>query len=212
MMEQQARGMDMNVLMQRIRRLFTLDTTVFDDVRTDVSSTVPAFIVVVVATLLFGLGGWFWWLLQDYPDLSGIPGTGEMFFKSVIIGGIVSLVLWGVWLGLTYIMLTQVFRARADIQELLRVMGFAAAPLALGILLFIPQLEYAVGLTTLALFFGANLIAVQTATDAPAGRVLASVGAGFFVWALILAFFVGDDSIYAPGFFIFDIGVEAFRY
>jgi len=92
-----------------------------------------------------------------------------------------------------------------------RVMGFAAAPLALGILLFIPQLEFAVGVTTLALLFGANLIAVQAATDAPAGKVLASVGAGFFVWALILAFFVSEDNFYAPGFFIFDFGIEYFR-
>ena len=211
-MMDQARSVDANALIQRVRRLFMLDTTVFDEIRGDATSTVPAFIVAVVSTLLFGLGGWLWWLLQDYPSGSSIPSNGEMLLRSVIIGGVISLVLWGVWLGLTYIMLTQVFRARADIQELLRVMGFAAAPLALGVLLFIPQIEWAIGLTTVVLFFGANLIAVQSATDAPAGRVLASVGAGFFVWALILAFFVGDDSVYAPGFFIFELGVELLRY
>ena len=66
-MMQQAGGMDVNSLMQRLRRLATLDTTVFDEVRTDASSTVPAMVVAAVSMLLFGLGGWLWWLFNG-PD------------------------------------------------------------------------------------------------------------------------------------------------
>ena len=43
-------------------------------------------------------------------------------------------------------MLTQVFRARADVNELLRVMGFATAPLALACGMVIPGLDYGIGL------------------------------------------------------------------
>jgi hypothetical protein len=210
-MMSQAGGMDMNNLMQRLRRLLTLDTSVFDEVRTDANATIPAAVVAVVSTLLFGLGGWLWWVFHDISEFSSLPGTGEILFKSVIIGGILSLVLWAVWVGITYVMLTQLFRARADVNELVRVMGFATVPLAVGLLLFIPALEFGVGLVVLALFFGTTVIAVQSATDAPAGRTLVSVAAGFFVWAVVLSLFVSDDNIWAPGFFIFDIGVEALR-
>ena len=39
---QQAGGMDVNSLMQRLKRLATLDTTVFDEVKGDTNSTIPA--------------------------------------------------------------------------------------------------------------------------------------------------------------------------
>ena len=207
-MMQQAGGMDVNSLMKRLQRLAMLDTTVFDEVRGDPAMTLPAVIVAVVSTFIFGFGGYLWYAFNvDYAFIS----KGDMFLKSFIIGSILSVVLWAVWLGITYVILTQLFRARADINELVRVMGFAAAPLALGILIFIPQLDFAIGLTVVALFFGTTFIAVQSATDAAAGRTLIAVAAGFAVWAIVLCLFVTDSNIYAPGFFIFEFGAEALR-
>lgn len=203
---QQSGGMDVNALTQRIRRLATLDTTVFDEVRTDANSTIPAMVVAVVSMFLFGLGGWLWWTFNG-PDFEG----SDIFVKSFLVGSILALVLWAVAVGITYVVLTQLFRARADINELVRVMGFATAPLALGVLLFIPVLDFGIGLTVLMLFFGTTVLAVQSATDAPGGRVLVAVGAGFAVWAIVLALFVSDENLYAPGFFIFDWGGEYLR-
>lgn len=210
-MMSQAGGMDVNSLVQRLRRLATLDTTVFDEVRTDANATIPAAVVAVVATFLFGIGGWVWWSLADISDSDFFPSSGEVFIKSVVIGTVISVVLWAVWVAITYVMLTQLFRARADINELFRVMGFAAAPLAVGILMFIPALDFGIGLAAVGLFFGLTLVAVQSATDAPAGRALIANAAGFFVWAVVLSLFVGDDNILAPGFFVFDYGVELIR-
>ncbi len=209
-MMDQTTGMDPNALMQRIRRLAMLDTTVFDEVRGDAASTIPALIVAAVSTLLFGLGGFLWWALNG-PDSDFYEGSGDIFLKSLIIGSVISLILYGVWIGLTYVLLTQVFKARADANELVRVMGFAAAPLAIGLIMFIPQLEYAIGLTAIAMLFGSTLIAVMSATDAPAGRALVANAAGFAVWALVLSFLVSDTSIMAPGFFIFESGAEFLR-
>ena len=206
---QQAGGMDTNALIQRLRRLAMLDTSVFDEVKGDAASTIPAVLVAVVSTLLFGLGGWLWWTFNG-PS-SFYVESSDIFLKSFIIGSILSLILWAVWVGITYVMLGQVFRARVDIQELVRVMGFAAAPLALGVLFFIPVLDFGIGLTAIALLFGSTVIAVQSATDAPAGKTMVSVAAGFAVWAIVLALFVGSENIYAPGFFIFDVGAEALR-
>jgi hypothetical protein len=196
---QQAGGMDVNSLMQRLRRLAMLDTTVFDEVRGDKNSTIPAIVVVVVATLLSGIGGWLFYLMQDYHLKSG-----EFFVKSAILGSILAIIVWAIgWLGVTYVMLTQVFRARADVNELVRVMGFAAAPLALTLGLVIPGLDYGIGLAALGLTFGANQIAIQSATDAPAGKALVANAAGFAVWVIIMQLFVGTTNTYAPGIFIF---------
>lgn len=206
---QPASSFDPNVLVARVRRLAMLDTTVFDEVRMDRTATVPAIIVVVASVFLFGIGGWLFWLFN--VDDSSID-AGDILVKSVILGTILGVLFWAAWLGITYVLLSQVFRARVDLNDLIRVMGFAAAPLALGILMFIPVLDFAIGLAALALMFGTTVIAVQSVTDAPAGKVLASVGAGFLLWAIMLTLFVTDENAYAPGFFIFDFGSEILRY
>jgi hypothetical protein len=204
MMEQprSSGGFDPNVLVQRVRRLAMLDTTVFDEVRSDGAALPAAAIVAAVSILLSGIGGWLWWMFNDLPD------SGDIFLKSTIFGSLFAIGLYLVWMGINYVMLSQVFRARVDMQELARVMGFAAAPMALSLLMFIPILDMGIALTSIALLFGTNIVAVQSATDAPAGRVLASNAAGFAVWALILSLLVNDTNVYAPGFFVFDIGVE----
>ncbi|MBF6600436.1 MAG: YIP1 family protein [Dehalococcoidia bacterium] len=201
-MMSQAGGMNVQALVERLRRLAMLDTSVFDEVRVDTTATIPAIVVAAVSILLFGFGGWFWWVLAD------IGGTGKVFWQSLILGSIVAFLLWGIWIGITYVILTQVFHARADLNELARVMAFATVPLALGVLMFIPGLDYGIGLTAVALLLGLTVIAVQTVTDAPAGRVLAATGAGFVVWAVVLGLLVSNSHIYAPGVFVFDTGTE----
>jgi len=201
----QADGMDMNVLMQRLRRLATLDTTVFDEVRTDPNATVPAIAVAIGSMLLAGIGGWLWWEVADFGQ------GGRVFVQSVIVGTILSFLVWLVWVLITYVMLAQVFRARGDLYELARVMGFALAPLALTLLMFIPEVDFGIGLTALALVFGTTLIAVQSATDAPAGRVLVAVGLGFAVWAIVLGLITTSSRTLAPGFFVVDRPIDALR-
>ena len=212
MMETQpTASFDPNVLIGRVRRLAMLDTTVFDEVRMDRTATVPAIIVVVASIFVFGIGGWLWWVFNTDLAGSSAPSGADIFLRSTIIGTILGVVFWAAWVGITYVMLSQVFRARVDLNDLIRVMGFAAAPLALGVLMFIPVLEFAIGLTAISLMLGTTVIAAQSVTDAPAGKVLASTGAGFLLWAIMLALFVGDENAYAPGFFIFDFGVHILR-
>jgi hypothetical protein len=204
-MMSQARGMDIDILVQRLRRLVLLDTTVFDEVRTDTTATIPALIVAVLATLIFWLGGWLWWVF------AGIPDKGKMFFQSLIFGSVLSLLFWFIWVAITYVLLTQVFRARADINELIRVMGFATLPLALGLFMFIPEVDWGIGLLAVAVFFGLTTIAVQSATDATAGRALAANAAGFAIWAIVLGILVTSTHVWAPGFFILDRGSDILR-
>lgn len=202
----QAGGMDVNALLQRLRRLATLDTSVFDEVKSDPASTLPAVVVFAASVVIFSLGGWLWWAFT----ISG-TSTGRAFFETVVIGSILAIVIWAISVGVIYVVLTQVLHAHADIYELVRVTGFASVPLVLGVLTFIPHLEMAMGVTSLALFFGANLIAVQCATDAPVGKVFLAVAAGFLLWAIVVPIFVSTSHAYAPGFFSFDRWFEVAR-
>ena len=194
---------DLQGLLNRLARLARLDTTVFDEVRLDASATVPCVIVAVASTFLAGLGGWLWWAMQDFGD------KGKVLTQSLILGSIFSIALWVAWVLIVYVLLTQVFRAQADIQQLVRTMGLAAAPLALTVLMFIPGADFGIGLASIALFFGLSTIAVQAATNASAGAVLVSNAAGFAVWAIVLGFLVTDSSFFAPGFFLMNAANEA---
>jgi hypothetical protein len=196
-MVNQAGSIDVNVLMRRVQRLFQLDTSVFEEVRADRAATVPAVIVAAASMFLFGLGGWLWWLLQDYNY-----DTGEFLFKSVIVGGVFSLLLWLAAIAITYVLLHQVFTARVDLQELVRVMSMAAVPLSFGLLMFIWEIGFGIAVAAVAMAFGTAVVAVQRVTDADSGKVVASVGAGVLLWAVILTLFGSDDWL-APSVFVF---------
>ena len=191
------------VLTSRLMRLVRLDTSVFDEVRLDASATIPSVAVAVVATFLAGLGGWIWWIMQDFGD------SGKVLMQSLILGSIFSIALWVVWLLIVYVLLTQVFKAQADIQQLARTMGMAAAPLAISVLMFIPVLDFGIGLASLALFFGLTTFAIQASTSASAGQVLVCNAAGFAIWAIVLTVLVGTDNAFAPGFFLMDWAKDA---
>jgi hypothetical protein len=188
--------MDFEVVMSRLMRLARLDTTVFDEVRMDPTATASSFVVAAAATVAAGLGGWLWWIQKT--DFDG----GKVFVQSVILGSIFAVLLWVVWLFVVYVLLTQVFRERADLQQLIRTMGMAAAPLGLSILLLIPGINYGIALASIALFFGLTTIAIQSVTTAEPAKVLMANAAGFVIWAVILTLLVDNRTYLAPGIFI----------
>jgi hypothetical protein len=195
---------DMQEVVAWLRRLYIdLDTRVFDEIRTNPTATLPGVIVAAVSILISGLGGWLWWVLNDFPNSS------DVLVNSAFLGSLLAFVLWGlVWLGIVYVMLTQVFRERAYVEQLLRVMGLAASPLALMGLMFIPGLSLAIGLASLGLTFGLTNVAVRSVTTADPARVLVSNFVGFFVWSAVLTLLASASATtvepHAPGIFLFN--------
>ncbi|MGA2285194.1 MAG: hypothetical protein ABSG55_02840 [Dehalococcoidia bacterium] len=207
---------DMQGMMNRLMRLARLDTTVFDEVRLDPGATIPSLVVMAASTFLAGLGGLLYWMITlNIPSVPGVSisrGTGAFFLKSTIMGSVFAIALWVAWVLLVYIILTQLFKEQADAQQLLRTMGMAAIPLALTFFMFIPQVDFGIGLISLALLFGLTTVAIQAATKADVAKVLVANTAGFAVWALVLTLLAGNISlsgnglspnIYAPGIFSF---------
>ncbi|HXH23070.1 MAG TPA: YIP1 family protein [Dehalococcoidia bacterium] len=196
-------AVDPQTILGWLRRLARLDTSVFDDIRGNPTSTIPAVIVVSVAILLSGIGGWLWWMVKDLPE------SGDVLLKSAVIGSLLAIAIWHiVWLGIVYILLTQFFRERVFLEQLLRVMGVSMSPLALGVLMWVPEISFAIGIATLVLAFGLSVIAIQRVTTADAARVLVSSFAGFVVWASVLTLLASSTNQYAPGVFLFDVPAE----
>lgn len=194
--------MDVQEVLGWLRRLLYLDFAVFDEVRSNPSATIPGVLIVLAASFIAGLGGWLWWLTQDFG------GSRDIFIHSAVIGSLIAVVLWGLaWLGIVYVLLTQVFRQRAYVEQLLRVMGLAASPLALMGLMFVPGLSLGVGVASLALTFGLTSIAIRSVTTADNAQVLAANFAGFFLWAAVLSLLASSSLSsarpHAPGVFLY---------
>lgn len=198
--------MDLQVILTWLKRLANLDMSVFDEVRTNPAATLPGVIIAGVAMLIAGIGGWLWWVVQDYPaqDDSPLPAM-DVLVHSGIIGAALATVLWGfIWLLLVYVVLTQVFRERAYVEQLLRVMGLALTPMALMGLMFIPGIAFAIGATSLALTAVLTTIAVKSVTTADNAQVLAANALGFFVWSAALTLLASAVEPHAPGIFLFN--------
>jgi hypothetical protein len=185
-------------------RLAKLDLTVFDDVKDDVSATVPTLTVAVVASFLSGLGSWLWWTFEDFPD------AGEVFFKSFLIGSILQVGVWFLWVYVAAMILSRGLGVAADLNRLLRTMALAFAPMAIAVLMLISFFTIPFGVIAVAATFGLTFVAIQAATDAEPQQVMLANVVGFVVFAVSLGILANVSEVYdigglAPGLFFFNL-------
>ena len=103
-------AVDPQTILGWLRRLIALDTSVFDEIKGNPTSTIPAVAVVSISIFLSGVGGWLWWMVQDYPDAS------DILVKSVLLGSAPRDRRRGTSPGsvLVYLILTQFLRERCS--------------------------------------------------------------------------------------------------
>ncbi len=193
-------------------RLIRLDLTVFDDVKDEAAATVPALAVVVAASLLAGLGSWLWWIFEiDFPA-GADEKNFEVFWKTFILGGIFMTALWVLWVYISAMVLSRVFRASADMNQMIRTMGLAFAPMAISFLVVIGMLAVPLGAFAIATTLLLTNAAIQATTDAEPRQVIVSNLAGFLVFAIVLGILANVAQIYdigglAPGILFFELNV-----
>lgn len=218
----EARGMsrgDFSALWQRLLRVARLDATAFLEVRSDRAATLPAVIVVAVATVLSGLGGWLLYAERVQAAFGNLPPVAQQlsapyfhppsstpfFIRSVIVGSLAQIVMWFVWVAITTLMLQRVWPRRADFAALARTMGLAFFPVSLSLLMVIPALATPIGLIALAAAVLLSGVAVEAATEAEPSEVLFSNLVGFAVFAIVLGLLGRSGNYFAPGLFAFSI-------
>ena len=156
---------------ERMVRAARLDAAVYEEVEADTTATSQALGVVVLSSIAAGIG----------------TGTG---IGGIVAGIVISLPAWYVWAFLTYWIGTRLLpepQTSSSHGELLRVIGFAAAPGVIRVLGVVPFLRGLVFLVAAVWMLIAGIIAVRQALDyRSTGRAVVVVLIGWIVQWLIM--------------------------
>jgi hypothetical protein len=198
-----SQGTNVGTVGSWLGRIFRLDFSAFSEIRASPSATTAAIAVVFVASLFAGLGSWLW-ALDSFVDDS------DAFVRSFLLGSLIQTVMWFSWVYIVYLVLTWGYGARQEFGELTRAMGFAFAPVALSVLVFIGGLAVPVGLLSFGITILFTNAAIQQVSDAEADEATVANVAGFGIFAIVMG---GCANIYevdsigglAPGIFFFSL-------
>ena len=142
----------MSTYLRRLMGAFALDPLAYEDVEADESATVQAGATVLLSSAAAGIGA---------------QGFGGQLW-SVVPLAVVTLVAWGAWALLTFEVGTRVLpgaRTHSDAGELLRTLGFAAAPGLLLVLGALPGLAVPIFVMASLWMLAAMIVAVRQALD-----------------------------------------------
>ncbi|MGC9357556.1 MAG: YIP1 family protein [Anaerolineae bacterium] len=151
-------------MFNRIIGVFKLDAKVFAEIEADQTATSQAAIVVGIVAVLAAIGG----------VIGTLLGQGD-FLASVLFPLIWAFVSWLIWSAVTFFVGTNLFGGDADLGEMLRVIGFAQAPLMLQI---IPCVGGVIGWIWSLV---ASFIAIREGLDFDTGKAIATVVIGWLI-------------------------------
>lgn len=149
--------------------VFKLDPQTFEKIEKDTNLTGTAALIVVVVSLLSGLG-------------NGLFNTfSKKTFFGGFLGGLLAVILgWLLWSAVTWFVGTRLFKGQADLGEMLRVIGFAYVPQVLSI---IPCIGGIIGaIWTLA----AGFIAVRQGLDLDNQKAALTIAVGFLTYLVLM--------------------------
>ena len=175
--------------MNFLRRLVgaaMLDAGIYEEVEADPAATFQSLIVVVLASLAAGIGA------------TGLYDTTRTltFFG---VASVLALLTWASWALLTLQVGARILPTKetdANIGQLLRTLGFSAAPSLLLVFAVLPGMTTPVFVVAITWMIAASVIAVRHALDYPSiGRAFAVCALG---WLLAFIFFVVVGVAFGP--------------
>ena len=184
-------------MVARIRRALSLDQSAFEEVRDDASFTPVALGGLAAAVFLAGLGAYLWGeVVLDFST------PGGWFVDSFVLGSIFTILLMLAGVVVVYLMLTQAYGESVAPEGLLRVMAVGHLPYAIGFFLFIPEINFAIGLLAIAGTVYYTLFGLRAAYPAVSHpRMMLAVALGFAVWAVILPIISDGSDGFVTGIF-----------
>ena len=165
----------------------TLDANVYEDVEADANATLQAVGVIFLASLAagFGANGW------------NASAQSTLAYSAIV--AVLALLAWSSWALLTFEIggrLLPERQTRVDVGELLRTIGFSAAP-ALFLIFGAFGATTVVFVVTAIWMLATMVVAVRQALDySSTGRALVVCALG---WFLTLVFIVGLGLFFGPG-------------
>jgi hypothetical protein len=143
----------MTTFVRRFLAALTLDPRVFEEVEADRRASAQAFVVVLLAAIGAGIGN---------------AGIGDDAPAVLVVTAIGSVAAWAAWASLIYLLGTKVMPERgtsSDVGEVLRTLGFAAAPGALRAFEVFGSTRWFVLPLTSVWMIAAMVIAIRQALD-----------------------------------------------
>jgi len=170
---------EQRTILDRMIGAAKFDVPTYEEVEADETLTGQAAIVVLLAAVARGVGGF------------NEGGEG------IIIGVVAALFSWLVWAGITYLIGDKLLKGTATWGELLRTLGYAQAPAVLLVLGVIPfplfggLLAAVVGIWLL----GTGIVAIRQALDFDTGKAILTAFLGWLAAVAIPAFIIGSALI-----------------
>lgn len=161
-------------MLERIIGVLKLDVNTYEEIEADQTATTQAAIVVVAVAILSGIGNGF---------------AGNSFIGGFISTAVWALIGWVIWSAVTYFVGTSFFGGKADLGQMLRVIGYAQAPQALNFLGFIPVLGGIISFVAAIWSLVTAFIAVRQGLDLDNTKAAITVVIGWiivFVGGLII--------------------------
>jgi len=169
----------MENLKERIIRALKLDAGLYEEVEADKTAMSQAMIVVLLSGVAAGIG------------TISVSGFGGLFS-----GAIIAVIGWFLWAYLAFLIGTKIMpepQTKADPGELLRTIGFAAAPGMIRVIAIIPLLHDAVFAIASIWMIAALVIAVKQALDYKS--TLRAVSVCVIAWIIQVLVLVGLVNI-----------------
>jgi len=161
----------------RMKGAAMLDIATYEEVEHDESLTTQAALVVLIAAVARGIGGF---------------NSGD---NGIIVGMIAALFSWLVWAGITYLIGDKLLKGTATWGELLRTLGYAQAPAVLLVLGFLPVLGPIVGAIVGIWLLITGIVAIRQALDFDTGKAVLTAFLGWLVAVAIPALVIGASLI-----------------
>jgi len=173
-----------STFLHRLIGAVALRAETYEEVEGDRRANGQAVVVVVLSSVAAGIGA---------------RGFGAVDAGNIVFFSAVALIAWGAWAAIVYQIGARILPAsstRADIGELLRTTGFAAAPGLLRIIGLLPDLTIPSFAIAALWMLVAMIIAVRQALDYPSmRRAIAVCGVG---WMLAIALAVLFGVLFGP--------------
>jgi hypothetical protein len=177
-------------MIERILRIVKLDFSVFKEIESDPNATLQAAIVVVAANLLAAIG------------TAARAEAPRAFFATWVVAFVSGVVAWVMWWVVTHYVGKMLYRSGGTLESMMRVLGYAEAPGALGLLESIPCLGALAGLAGFILSTIAGIMAVSEGFDVDTGQaiiVLIIGAAARFIARALFGLLLGGAALLTYG-------------
>jgi hypothetical protein len=170
--------MDTTNLIENVMRAVRFDAAFYRETASDERYSQQALTVVLIVAALSGLGAFLGNVLGG-AILSALFG--------LILGMALAVAGYYVWVYVVYYIGSQFFQGRATAPQLLRSLGYAYAPMALGVLSFIPCFGGLIVLVGSVWSLACGFFAVREVHQLDDGKTLITVIVGWLAVAIVTA-------------------------